>query len=702
MALKEELNAMNKIDPTNMAGILNLTLFNKSSGPRLHITSTYFEQSVVLNESEVAMMYTGYEKEFGRFNDSLRIAKVPYTILARIEKYPTRPGFHYTLILKDNWSGFISLVENKHYESLAEEHGYTKSNVAVDMLPKGATIPKGQVLSKCNSHDTFNNYKSGFNANVCYISRNENIEDGYIISKSLADRISFTSITEVEVTLGFSDVLLNLYGDKDNYKSFPDMFEQVAGGIFCGKRSITSQKLACDGTVNALMTPNTHDDLFYGDGEVLDVDIHVNNYEELTKDNGNRKQIVKCFKLVRDYRQNVVDALFPHIRDRATKVTERAHSRYVSYKDYLDTCVVDGNGTRFDNGKGVFEFATIKFIIGRRVTIAEGTKISNRFGNKGVACSIMDDDLMPIDQWGTRAELIFNPIGVVGRSNPGQMYEHELNFIADRVVAKVRAETSLPVRYKILQDFFNRVDMDSANLFRKWYKKSVTSKRKRIIEDTIMRGGIKFNKTGLSTGIESHMYGIHVRQHPFKNLTLEELKQLYIYFDVKPGKIITGVVHPNGKTGYYKSINNVIIAKQYQMVLKHTTASKFSSGGIGAVNSLGLPHKCSLQSKNLPNRNTVIKFGEMETNVAINRVPPEIVNRHLAGCGSNLEHRDGVSKITLLNDPFMLHDVPIKSVDIRNSIGSDSTVALLRQMSLTVYQDTITDVVTIGLNPSKN
>ena len=226
MSLEEDLKLIDaQVDPVEVGGIHNLTLFNKSSGPRLHLTSSYFEQSLILNNPEIPRMYTAFEKELGSYNDSLKIAKCTYKILHRIEKYPTNPGYHYTLILQDVATGIVGIVENRHYESLAEEHGYFKPNVPVDYMGPGQVIEMGSVLSKATSHDENFNYRYGINANVAYISKKDDIEDGIIISESFANRVSYASIKTVELTLGFNDILLNIYGDENNYRSFPDIFD---------------------------------------------------------------------------------------------------------------------------------------------------------------------------------------------------------------------------------------------------------------------------------------------------------------------------------------------------------------------------------------------------------------------------------------------------------------------------------------------
>ena len=595
MSLDEELEKVDTLDPVDVGGIYNLTLFNKASGPRLHLTGSYFEQSLILNEAESPRMYTGFERQLGMYNDSLRIAKANYVILHRIEKFPTRPGYHYTLVVRDINTGIIGIIENKHYESLAEEHGYFKPTIPVDMKQPGDTIHINEVTSKSASHDKFLNYRFGKNVNVAYISKKDNIEDGYIISDEFAENTSYASIKTVDVTLGFNDVLLNIYGDKNHYRSFPDIFQEVKNGIFCAKRSIDSMNAGCNTTAESLSNIDTNDELFHGDGVVMDVEIFINSNQELMKDNAHRQQIIEYYNIIKSYKYNVYKCLEIYIKDRTVNVTTEVNSRYHNYKDYIDSCDSPTNEIRFSNSTGTFEFAYIKFTIGRSVKLSVGSKLTNRFGGKGVVCAIVPAALMPVDSRGVRADVILNPIGTIGRSNSGQHYEHELNFIADHVLEQIKLADGIAKRFKILHDFFILVDKENADAIEVYYK-TLTNPKKHEFLDNIIKNGI------------------YVRQHPFNNIDMEGIKKLYIKFGVKPYYVTTGV-RVRTKTGYevryYKSKNPVIIASEYLMVLKHTTESKFSSISVSDVNTLGLPHKNTARAKNQPFKSTPIKFGEI-------------------------------------------------------------------------------------------
>jgi DNA-directed RNA polymerase beta subunit len=59
-----------------------------------------------------------------------------------------------------------------------------------------------------------------------------------------------------------------------------------------------------------------------------------------------------------------------------------------------------------------------------------GDKFSGFFGNKGTVSKIIPDDQMPKDESGETLEMLLNPLGVISRHNPAQLYEAVLAKIA--------------------------------------------------------------------------------------------------------------------------------------------------------------------------------------------------------------------------------------------------------------------------------
>jgi hypothetical protein len=61
-----------------------------------------------------------------------------------------------------------------------------------------------------------------------------------------------------------------------------------------------------------------------------------------------------------------------------------------------------------------------------------GDKLSGRYGDKGVISEIVPDNHMPVDSDGRPFEVLVNPLGIISRTNPGQMVEAVLGKIAEK------------------------------------------------------------------------------------------------------------------------------------------------------------------------------------------------------------------------------------------------------------------------------
>ncbi len=78
-----------------------------------------------------------------------------------------------------------------------------------------------------------------------------------------------------------------------------------------------------------------------------------------------------------------------------------------------------------------------------------GDKLSGRYGDKGVIAAIVDDEDMPQGPDGKPYEVLVNPLGVITRTNPGQMIE--------AVLGKIAAATGKPYKVRDFKDIGDMV-----------------------------------------------------------------------------------------------------------------------------------------------------------------------------------------------------------------------------------------------------
>jgi DNA-directed RNA polymerase subunit beta len=120
----------------------------------------------------------------------------------------------------------------------------------------------------------------------------------------------------------------------------------------------------------------------------------------------------------------------------------------------------------------------IKFVIEQELQIKLGDKLCNRYGNKGIISLVEKDELMPRTPFGEKIEAIFNPLGIIGRMNLGQLYELYCGLIAKELGNRIPG--------------LNQAKM--AALIKKVYSHLDTSKNKKYTE-TLVNGIARMPKS---------------------------------------------------------------------------------------------------------------------------------------------------------------------------------------------------------------
>lgn len=76
---------------------------------------------------------------------------------------------------------------------------------------------------------------------------------------------------------------------------------------------------------------------------------------------------------------------------------------------------------------------TVKVLVKTTIPASVGDKIVARHGNKGTIAAVIPGEEMPKDENGEPMEVIYNPIGVVSRLNPSQLFESALGKVARKI-----------------------------------------------------------------------------------------------------------------------------------------------------------------------------------------------------------------------------------------------------------------------------
>ena len=107
----------------------------------------------------------------------------------------------------------------------------------------------------------------------------------------------------------------------------------------------------------------------------------------------------------------------------------------------------------------VIKGALVKFKIEQELEIEVGDKLCNRHGNKGMISLIEKDENMPRTPWGDRLDIILNPLGVIGRMNPGQLFELYCGLISKALAIKLGTIKDKKQFISIMNSVLSKLDV---------------------------------------------------------------------------------------------------------------------------------------------------------------------------------------------------------------------------------------------------
>ena len=568
---------------------------NTNSGSRKLMYSIHTEQSLPLLNPEMPIVQTGYENRFGDLSSSLIKADADFLIVAKISKFSNIPNHHFYLITRNIHTGELGVIERKMYNHNhnSETYGYLCNTNILDNLEVGFEVTKDSILRTSMATDKYLNRQDGSNLNISYISSNKNMEDGIILSQSGAYKLASPIIKQVPVIIGDNDILLNLYGKDGNFKSFPDILEDVNNGLLCAIRKEKIEECLYMQSINRLNDILMTDEKITVEGTVLDIDIHCNNPAMLTERHSNiqleyyYRDHIRCItEIVR-----TIDSL--KNGQGKVKMTYELQKLYYRSKYELD-------GMLFEKEKK-YEGTIIDVYLLEKNIPSVGDKITNRYGCKGVISAIVPDENMPLLDNGERLDAYYTLCTCVNRENEGQLHEMSINFQSSRIceyISNNRVSTSEAI--DIICRFISHISKQEADaMYKMLYDKRNTDRDRQYFIDKILEDGF-----------------ILIACKPIsESMSLDKLNDIYKDFPfIKPYRVMSCITDSNGIVRYVPGRRTLIAGKVFMLRLKQYAEDKFSATSLSSTNLTNENAK-SKSAKNyrsvLPN--TPIRFGEMES-----------------------------------------------------------------------------------------
>lgn len=621
----------------------NLMPFNNNnSGPRKILAGIQTEHALDILNSEPPIIQTGYEIRFGDLSASIKKTDGDLRIRRKIEKFEKVPGHHYFLICTDDKDDSIQIIERKCYKHNSESYGYAMNNSQIDSYRVEDTIPEGEIIAKSTSYDHYNNQGVGVNLVTAYIAAASTMEDAINISESAAKKLAAPLFKKVKAIANDNDIPLNLRGDDEFIKSFPDIGEEVGNGIlFATRREKNEDALFMQSKKKLRETVMSDTKWMVKSGKVIDIDINCNSPEKLQEKRTNA-QLLYYYNNKQRYLREIVETV-DQLKDLGyTKIKGRLDAIYNRAKSEIS------NAQYIEKGK-VYSGTVIHFTVMEESVPMVGDKITNRYGGKGVISRIIPDELMPVlEGSNTRVEVILNSSTCTNRLNDGQLKELELNFIGSEILRYISTTPfTVDEALKEVTDFIEMCSPLQAAQLRYLLNSWDISYKKEYLLGMIESDHIVLSMEPIS-----------------ESITTDRLGEIYDRFSyVTPRYLYVPIKGSTGNVRMVPSRRPIVCGRLYFYRLKQYAEDKFSVTSLSSTNirNQNSRNKASKNFKSV-HQSTPIRMGEME-NGDMTHMPVAIV-KEMMMLYSSSPHGRLLMQSIYTDDPYNV-DIKLdeKSVD---------------------------------------
>lgn len=600
------------------------------------------------------LISTGYENKLGEYSSTFIKTKSNYEVIAKISKFSFAPDHHYFLVLKNLNDNSYDIIERISYDYYTEEYGILYDNEFMDSLTPKLVIPEGSVIKKSKSYDKHNNRIDGIDLMSTYMSLESTKEDAIIISEVAAKLLSAPLIKKLSIVINSNDIPLNLLGNENVYKSFPNVGEEVQHGIVCAIRRRKKDESLFSESYYRLRQLMMSDEKYHANGKVIDINLYCNDPDSFG--NFTDAQLKFYYDETVRFTNEIVQTLEP-IMNSGSKVSYDLQKMYYIQKKLSE-------GGEFIKEKRFSNILLEMYVLEMR-PVEEGDKLSNRYGGKGCVSEVRPVSQMPRLDNGQYVHLIYNSSGVYNRQNAGQLFELSINHIGQRILDYSEA---LPISNSIYayKTFLHEVCPEYYNGVSDYI-------------DNLEEEDIDFFMDSL---LEDE--GINIAIKPIsESLTIDDLNRIYrkmeeIGFPIKPYKVTVPQEDSNGNIRYVETRRTLICGKQYIYRLKQYAEEKFSVTSLSSVNIKNENSKNSNKKyyKSLYSQ-TPIQFGTMESgNLAHIGIEKVIINLML---NSLSPHGRRLAETLWVDNPF---DINIKIDDEAKNRGVEVFNTYLMVMGL--------------------
>ena len=466
-----EVNQMSRA-LQSICGVNPFTHHNSAS--RIQMNGSHMGQKLVIKGATEQMISTGMDKEFGKYTLSVDMP-CDGIITKRVNKY-TVGGIGAESIKRNPETilfyeredskkeiGVIALPTHSSFHPYLGFE-YVATN-ALKMMKIGDRIEEGTKLLDSPAIGINGEYRYGITLNTAYMSHPAVTDDGVVICRDVLPRLAFKKYERRIVEWGRKRFPINLYGDDQNYKIFPDIGDMIRpDGALIGLRDQIAGLSPVQMSTKATQVINSYfDKIIYADGaggRVVDVNVSINC--DFTPGSSPMEQQLekyvaqssKYYKEILAYYNEVkhrrgrdphISPEFQVLMRQALYATETERGHKVT-KQYCNTPIDDFR---------------VEFVIEYEVIPDLGFKLTDLSGGKGVICYIAEPHEMPVDADGNRADIIMDSYSRPNRMNMGGLIEHYIGGASRDTRKRICNKLDIPLgdkyaKQKIEDIYYNR------------------------------------------------------------------------------------------------------------------------------------------------------------------------------------------------------------------------------------------------------
>lgn len=462
-------NSAHRITP-EMVPISGLNpLFNYISGMRQVMFTGNLPQANVIPGADRKRFRSGLEHQHAKgtvrheFKDNATvIAVIPrFTSLEYGEQFALNPVD--VVIFDNERTGQLDVIELSRFHILHQHYGfrYQFDERVYNYITPRARFKEGTVIARSPNVKDDGDYTIGIETNVCAISDPSVIEDGVAYSRSWAKKISTRGYETRQFSCGRSHYPVNINGNDEDFKAVPDIGEKIGkNGLICALRpyhpyldAVYMSRNKMLKTINGLDTP------YYGIPEATVVDIKVLHNDQFDgpklpeemsaqfrkyheADKRFYLEIIRTCTMRQGRHMSETPNLSPRLWQMVYEGIVRCGEDLVKEGIWPREDVQRLRAQKNYRGEAMDEWI-IEVTFEYMTNAGVGQKVSDFAGSKGVNTAVWEDEDMPIDEFGNRADIVIFSASVGSRMNIGRCHEQAFNATGRDVIKRIRRSYGL-------------------------------------------------------------------------------------------------------------------------------------------------------------------------------------------------------------------------------------------------------------------